>query len=156
MKYTPIESTLFSSNRQHFMARLKPGSVAFFNSNDEMPRNGDLSYVFRQNSDLFWLSGIDQEQSILVLFPDAPLPKYREILFLRKTNEHIAVWEGHKYTKEEARQASGIQSVYWLTDFDNILHSIINYADNIYINTNENDRYAHTVPYRDIRMLADL
>ena len=81
---------------------------------------------------------------------------YREVLFLRQTNEHIAVWEGHKYTKDEAKQASGIENIYWLSDFDNILHSIINYAENIYINTNENDRYLHTVPYRDIRMLENL
>jgi Xaa-Pro aminopeptidase len=92
----------------------------------------------------------------LLLFPDCPNPLYKEVLFLRQTNEHIAVWEGHKYTKDEARVASGIQNIYWLADFDNILHSIINYASNIYINTNENDRYAHTVPYRDIRMLEDL
>lgn len=156
MKYTPVDNNLFTNNRKNFVSRTKSNSVALFFANDEFPRSGDQSFLFKQNPDFFYLSGIDQEQSILLLFPDCPNPLYREVLFLRQTNEHIAVWEGHKYTKEEARQASGIQQVYWLTDFDNIFHSIINYADNIYINTNENDRYAHTVPYRDIRMLDEL
>ncbi|PJJ80142.1 aminopeptidase P N-terminal domain-containing protein [Mucilaginibacter auburnensis] len=156
MKYTPVDNNLFTNNRKSFVSRIKPASLALFYANDEFPRSGDQAFLFKQNPDFFYLSGIDQEQSILLLFPDCPNPLYREVLFLRQTSEHIAVWEGHKYTKEEARQASGIQQVYWLTDFDNILHSIINYADNIYINTNENDRYAHTVPYRDIRMLEEL
>lgn len=156
MKYIPVDNNLFTNNRKSFVLSIKPQSVALFFANDEFPRSGDQAFLFKQNPDFFYLSGIDQEQSILLLFPDCPNPLYKEVLFLRQTNEHIAVWEGHKYTKEEARQASGIQNVYWLSDFDTILHSIINYADNIYINTNENDRYAHTVPYRDIRMLEDL
>ena len=156
MKYLPVDNNLFTNNRKSFVSRIKPASVALFYSNDEFPRSGDQAFLFKQNPDFFYLSGIDQEQSILLLFPDCPNPLYKEVLFLRQTNEHIAVWEGHKYTKEEARVASGIQNVFWLSDFDNILHSIINYANHIYINTNENDRYAHTVPYRDIRMLEDL
>jgi len=156
MKYIPVDNNLFTINRKSFVSRIKPQSVALFFSSDEFPRSGDQAFLFKQNPDFFYLSGIDQEQSILLLFPHCPNPLYREVLFLRQTNEHIAVWEGHKYTKEEAKTASGIQNIYWLSDFDNILHSIINYADNIYINTNENDRYAHTVPYRDIRMLEDL
>ncbi|RVU01811.1 aminopeptidase P family protein [Mucilaginibacter limnophilus] len=156
MKYLPIDNELFTFNRKNFVSRLKPHSLAIFHSNDEFPRSGDQAFIFKQNPDFFYLSGIDQEQSILLLFPDCPNILYKEVLFLRQTNEHIAIWEGHKYTKEEARAASGIQNIYWLSDFENILHSIINYADNIYINTNENDRYAHTVPYRDIRMLNEL
>ncbi len=156
MKYLPVDNNLFTNNRKSFVSRIKPLSIALFYSNDEFPRSGDQAFLFKQNPDFFYLSGIDQEQSILLLFPDCPNPLYKEVLFLRQTSEHIAVWEGHKYTKDEARQASGIQNIYWLSDFDNILHSIINYAENIYINTNENDRYAHTVPYRDIRMLEDL
>nr|WP_294791276.1 aminopeptidase P N-terminal domain-containing protein [uncultured Mucilaginibacter sp.] len=156
MKYLPVDNNLFTNNRKSFVSRIKPLSVALFYSNDEFPRSGDQAFLFKQNPDFFYLSGIDQEQSILLLFPDCPNPLYKEVLFLRQTSEHIAVWEGHKYTKEEARQASGLQNIYWLSDFDNILHSIINYAENIYINTNENDRYAHTVPYRDVRMLEDL
>ena len=156
MKYQPIDNSLFTHNRARFISHIKPDSIAIFHSNDEFPRNGDQTFLFKQNPDFFYLSGIDQEQSILLLFPDCPNPAYREVLFLRQTNEHIAVWEGHKYTKEEAKVASGIQNVYWLQDYDAILHSIINYANNIYINTNENDRYSHTVPYRDIRLFEEL
>ncbi|MDB5109181.1 MAG: X-Pro aminopeptidase [Mucilaginibacter sp.] len=156
MKYFSIEKNLFILNRKNFVSSVKPSSIAIFYSNDEFPRSGDQSFLFKQNPDFFYLTGIDQEQSILILFPDCPNLLYKEVLFLRQTNDHIAVWEGHKYTKEEAKQASGIENVYWLSDFDNILHSIINYAENIYINTNENDRYAYSVPYRDIRMLEAL
>jgi Xaa-Pro aminopeptidase len=156
MKYIPVDNNLFILNRKNFVSRLKSLSIALFNANDEFPRSGDQNFVFKQNADFFYLSGIDQEQSILLLFPDCPNPLYREVLFLRQTNEHIAVWEGHKYTKDEARKASGIQNIYWLEDFDAILHSIVNYADHVYINTNENDRFLPGVPYRDLRMLTDL
>jgi len=156
MKYLPISNILFTNNRKNFAKRTKPSSVAIFHSNDEFPKNGDQNFPFKQNADFFYLTGIDQEQSILIIYPDCPNPLYREVLFLRQTDEHIAVWEGHKYTKEEARNASGIANVYWLQEFDAILHSIINYAEYIYINTNENDRYGHTVPYRDIRMCEQL
>lgn len=156
MKYLPINNEVFTQNRKTFVSRLKPSSIAIFNSNDEFPRSGDQSFLFKQNPDFFYLTGIDQEQSILVLFPECPNPLYKEVLFLRQTNEHIAVWEGHKYTKEEAKAASGITSIYWLDDFETILQTVINYAEHIYINTNENDRYAHTVPYRDMRMLETL
>ena len=156
MKYLPISNALFTNNRKNFVLRTKPNSLAIFHSNDEFPRNGDQTFNFKQNADFFYLTGIDQEQSILVLYPDCPNPLYREVLFLRQTNEQIAIWEGHKYTKAEARATSGIENVYWLHELDAILHSIINYADNIYINTNENDRYSHTVPYRDIRMYEEL
>jgi Xaa-Pro aminopeptidase len=156
MKYLPIDKKLFTSNRKNFVKRTKGNSIAVFHSNDEFPRNGDQTFVFKQNADFFYLSGIDQEQSILVLYPDCPNPLYKEVLFLRQTNEHIAVWEGHKYTKEEARAASGIENIQWLSEYDTILHSIINYADNIYVNTNENDRYSYSVPYRDVRMYEQL
>ncbi|HEY8928236.1 MAG TPA: aminopeptidase P N-terminal domain-containing protein [Mucilaginibacter sp.] len=156
MKYLPINNEVFTHNRKSFVSRLKPSSIAIFNSNDEFPRSGDQSFLFKQNPDFFYLTGIDQEQSILILFPECPNPVYKEVLFLRQTNERIAVWEGHKYTKEEAKAASGITSIYWLDDFETILQTIINYAEHIYINTNENDRYAHTVPYRDMRMLETL
>jgi Xaa-Pro aminopeptidase len=156
MKYLPVNEQLFTLNRKNFVSRLKPRSIAIFHSNDEFLRSGDQNFIFKQNPDFFYLSGIDQEQSILVLFPDCPNPLYKEVLFLRQTSEHIAIWEGHKYTKEEARAASGIQTIFWLQDYDSILHGIINYADNVYINTNENDRYTHTVPYRDMRMFEAL
>ena len=156
MKYLPIQNNLFINNRKNFLERLAPNSLAIFHSNDEFPRNGDQTFPFKQNADFFYLTGIDQEQSVFVFFPDCPNPLYREVLFLRQTDEHIAVWEGHKYTKEEAKQASGITSIYWLQDFDAILHCIINYAENIYVNTNENDRYSYQVPYRDLRMYEQL
>jgi Xaa-Pro aminopeptidase len=156
MKYLSINNGLFIRNRKNFVSRLKNQSIAIFNANDEFPRSGDQNFVFKQNPDFFYLSGIDQEQSILLLFPDCPNPLYREVLFLRQTNEHIAVWEGHKYTKEEAQKASGIDAIFWLQDFDSIFHSIVNYANHIYVNTNENDRFLPGVPYRDLRVLADL
>ncbi|WP_129714293.1 aminopeptidase P family protein [Pedobacter sp. SYP-B3415] len=156
MKYQPIDAKLFSENRVKFEKRLKSNSIAIFQSNDEFPRSGDQSFMFRQNPDLFYLSGIDQEQSILLLYPDCPNPLYKQVLFLRQTNDFIKVWEGHKYTKEQARETSGIQAVYWLDEFDNILQTIVHYADHIYLNTNENDRYAHTVPYRDLRFIDQL
>ena len=156
MKYPTIDQSLFILNRKKFSNQLKNNSLAIFNSSDEFPRSGDQSFVFKQNPDLFYLSGIDQEQTILLLYPDCPNPLYREVLFLRQTNDYIKVWEGYKYTKEQAKAASGIQAVYWLEDFDNILHSIVNYAEHIYLNTNENDRYAHEVPYRDVRFIEKM
>lgn len=151
MKYDPINKKFFTENRRRFTSQMKPKSIAFFQSNDEMPRNGDQTFKFRQNSDIYYLSGIDQEQSILVLFPDCPLSQYKEILFLRQTNEKIAVWEGHKYTVEEAREASGIKMVLWLDEFRMIVPMLMNHAQNIYFNINENDRCAWEVPYRDLR-----
>ena len=156
MKYTAPDASLFVLNRKNFAQRLKPKSIAIFNANDEQLRSGDQNFAFKQNPDLFYLSGIDQEQSILILFPDCPNPLYREVLFLRQTNEHIKVWEGHKYTKEEAKKASGLEQVFWLDEFWTVLQSIIHYAENIYLNTNENDRSVYEVPYRDLRFIQHL
>jgi len=156
MKYKSIDKKLFIENRKKFVSQLQANSIAFFNSNDEMPRNGDGTYSFRQNSDLFWLTGIDQEQTILVIAPGHPLQEYREALFVRKTNEHIAVWEGHKYTKDEARAASGISSVYWVEDFYNMLPVMMHHSHHVYVNLNENDRFVTEVPYRDERFAGDL
>lgn len=156
MKYTPLPQSLYVENRKRFVAQLQPKSIAIFNSNDEMPRIGDQTFSYRQQSDLLYLSGIDQETTILVIAPQHPLEQYREVLFLKKTNEHIAVWEGHKYTIEEAQKASGIKSVYWTDDFAGILPVLMHHSDHVYVNTNENDRYAHTVPYRDLRFIHTL
>ena len=156
MKYTAPDASLFVLNRKNFAQRLKPKSIAIFNANDEQLRSGDQNFAFKQNPDLFYLSGIDQEQSILILFPDCPNPLYREVLFLRQTNDYIKVWEGHKYTKEGAQQASGIQQIFWLDEFWTVLQSIIHYAENIYLNTNENDRSVYEVPYRDLRFIQQL
>ncbi len=156
MKYTPIDNELFKINRKNFSKLLKKNALAVFNSNDEFPRSGDQTYTFKQNPDLFYLSGIDQEQTILLLYPDCPNPLYTEVLFLRQTDEHIAIWEGHKYTKKDASEASGVSSVYWTSEFWNVFSSIVNYSDTIYLNTNENDRYSHSVPYKDLRFIKEV
>ncbi|MBW4888616.1 aminopeptidase P N-terminal domain-containing protein [Mucilaginibacter sp. HMF5004] len=156
MKYLPISPDLFINNRNNFVSRLKPRSIAIFNSSDEFPRSGDQTFIFKQNPDFFYLTGIDQEQCRLILFPDCPNPVYKTVLFLRQTNENIAVWEGHKYTKEEALAVSGITAIFWTDDFENILHSIIHYAENVYLNTNENDRYSHKVVYNDLRFIKKM
>jgi len=156
VRYEAIDSKLFIENRKRFVKQLKPNSVAILNSNDEMPYSGDTNFPFKQNADLFYLSGIDQEQSILVLYPDAAKEDYRELLFLRKTSEQIAVWEGHKYSQEEAQHISGIRKVLWLEDFEMIFNEIMNHADHCYLNLNENDRFASIVPYRDLRSANDL
>ncbi|MFM7017035.1 MAG: aminopeptidase P family protein [Bacteroidota bacterium] len=156
MRYLPIDNQLFIENRARYKAHLLPKSIAFFNANDEMPRSADQNYPFHQHPDLFYLSGIDQEQTLLVLFPDAPLPKYREILFLRKTNEHIAVWEGHKYTKDEARAASGIQTIMWTEDIPSVIPMLMNHCMNVYVNLNENDRFSIEVPYKELRFSNEM
>ncbi|MCU0443627.1 MAG: aminopeptidase P family protein [Microscillaceae bacterium] len=153
MKYLPINPVLFIKNRQNFVAKLKPNSLALFNSNDIMPTNADGTMRFRQNNDLFYLSGIDQEESILVIFPDAKEEKFKEVLFLRETNEHIAVWEGHKYTKSEATQTSGIRSVFWLSEFKTIFNALMGQCENVYLNTNEHSRAAVEVETRDLRFI---
>ncbi len=147
MKYKAIDNRLFIENRKKFTAQMKPNSIAIFTSNYEFVRNGDATLDFKQNSDLFWLSGIDQEDSILVLYPDSPEEAFRECLFMKQTNDTIAVWEGHKYTKEEATATSGIKTVFWNDTFDTAIRSKINYAENIYLSLNENDRYTYKSPY---------
>src|ERR1035437_4196198 len=136
MKYTPLSSQLYIENRKRFSKKLKPNSIAVFNSNDIMPTSADGSMAFIQNTDLFYLSGIDQEESILLVFPDAKNPDHREILFLKETNEHIAIWEGHKYTKEEAILASGIKTIYWMSQFKTIFKSLMGQCEAVYLNTN--------------------
>lgn len=156
MKYLPIDVQLFIENRDRFRLNLLKDSLAIFNSADEFPRNGDQNFKFRQNSDFFYMSGIDQEQSILLIFPESPLEKYREVLFLRETNEHIAVWEGHKYTKEEATATSGIKTVLWLDAFPGVLRELMAQTTNVYLNANENVRYASEVPDRDHRFTKEI
>lgn len=156
MKYEPINPQLFIKNRERLSSNLRSKSLAIFNSNDQMPRNGDQNFPFRQNSDLFYLSGIDQEQTILTLFPDCPIEKYREILFLRETNETIAVWEGPKLTKPEATAISGVKTILWLTEFDAVLKELMAHACNVYLNSNENIRFDTPVPYRDVRFAKEL
>jgi Xaa-Pro aminopeptidase len=151
MKYLAIDSALYSENRRRFVAKMKPNSIAVFVSNDEVPRSADAFYTWRQNPDLFYLTGIDQEQTVLILYPDCPNPKMREVLFLRKTNEHIAIWEGHKYTKEEGKAASGIENILWSESFESTFHVLMTYASTIYLNQNDHDRAASSVPTNEIR-----
>lgn len=153
MKYLPIDSKLFIENRKRFVKKLKPGSLAVFNSNDIQPTNADGTMMFIQNSDLFWMSGIDQEESILLVFPDAKNPAYSEILFLKETNAHIAVWEGHKYTKDEATATSGIKTVHWLSQFHTVFTSLMSECEHVYLNTNEHTRAVVEVETRDARFV---
>lgn len=151
MKYLPIGKDLFIQNRHKLTALLKPESMAVFTSNDVMPTNADGTMPFRQNNDIFYLSGIDQEESILLLFPDYPDPKFREVLFVTETNEHIAVWEGHKYTKEEAYETSGIRTVIWLSQFEQTFNTLMAQAKQVYLNDNEHIRNASVTETREMR-----
>ncbi|HLV39069.1 aminopeptidase P family protein [Xanthomarina sp.] len=140
MKYHLINNKLFIKNRKNFAAKMTSNSLAVFNSNDIYPISADSTMPFQQNRDIFYLSGVDQEESVLVIFPDCPKENHREILFLKETNDHIAVWEGEKLTKEAALSTSGIKTVYWLQDFEKIMHELMSQADTVYINTNEHYR----------------
>lgn len=151
MRYLPIDKNLFIENRKRFVENIIEKSVAIFHSADQSPRNGDQYHPFRQQSDIFYLSGIDQEKSILVLAPNHPNKKLREALFLIKTNEQIAIWEGHKYTMEEARETSGIENIYWLDDFDFNLKEVMSEVDNVYLNRNEYPKFFPDVAERNHR-----
>ncbi len=153
MKYHQIDRKLFSTNRKHFMAQMKPSSLAVFNSNDIYPISADSTMPFEQSRDIFYLSGVDQEESILVMFPDAPSSDHREILFLKETNAHIAVWEGEKLTKEKALKTSGIKTVYWLQDFDKVFYEIMTQCDTVYFNTNEHYRANVETETREARFI---
>lgn len=130
---------------------MEKNSIAIFNSNDELPSNGDATYKFRQNSDLYWLCGIDQEDTMLILFPDNPDPKFREVLVLVRPNELKEKWDGKRLRAAEGKEIAGISTVIWLDSLEGILQPWIHLADNIYLNTNENDRKANQVPVRDYR-----
>lgn len=151
VRYDTIDPIMFIENRNKISKKLKINSLAVFHSNDEMPRNGDCTFPYRQNSNLFYLSGIDQEESILLLFPDCPNPLYREVLFVLETSEYIKVWEGPKYSIQEANKVSGIETVFWLKDFDTIFNLLTNWADNIYVNQNEHDRANFDVDSKNLR-----
>lgn len=153
MKYHQIDRNLFIKNRKKFTTEMKPKSVAVFNSNDIYPISADSTMPFQQHRDIFYLSGVDQEESILLLCPDAPYEHLREILFVRETNDHIAVWEGEKLTKERAFEVSGIKSVYWLQDFEKILFEVMTYCDTMYINTNEHYRSSVQTETREARFV---
>lgn len=153
MRYEQIHSELFVYNRQNFVKHLMPCSLAVFHSNDVMPTNADGTMAFRQNNDLLYLSGVDQEESILLLFPDAKDERNREILFIRETNDHILTWEGYKLTKEQAREVSGIKHIFWTSEFKQVLNTLMAEAEHVYLNTNEHLRAVVEVETRDARFI---
>ncbi len=156
MKYHQIPAALFIENRKKFTAQMTKNTLAIFNSNDIYPISADSTIPFQQHRDIFYLSGVDQEESILVLFPTASNPAHKEILFLKETNDHIAVWEGAKLNKEQAFAATGIKTVYWLQQFDTILKQLMAEASGVYINTNEHLRADTTVQTREDRFVLKL
>ncbi|MBD0375337.1 MAG: aminopeptidase P N-terminal domain-containing protein [Flavisolibacter sp.] len=156
MKNLPLNSELFITNRKRFTERMTPNSIAIFVSNDEVPSNGDALYPFRQNSDLYWLSGVTQEDSMVVLFPDNPDAKYREVLVLVRPNELKEKWDGKRLRKEEATAISGIDKIVWLDSIDALLQQWVHLADTIYLDTNENDRKASLLRTRDYRFVDEL
>ncbi|MCD4745913.1 MAG: aminopeptidase P N-terminal domain-containing protein [Bacteroidales bacterium] len=151
MKYKPINKKRYITNRLKLVKKLKPCSLSIINSNDEMPRNGDQDFPFRQNSDLFYLTGLDQEKCILTIYPDHPVEKYREIIFTTKPNEQETIWYGHKYTKEEISKISGIKSIMCLDNFEDVLKEMMINAKCVYLNFNENVKFQSEVPYKDLR-----
>ena len=151
MRYTPLPASQFVEARKRLAAKIKPRSLVILHSNDVLPTNADGTMGFAQNSDLFYLSGVDQEESILVIFPDAGDEKHREMLFVRETSEHIAIWEGEKLTKEQATSRSGIKQVHWLQEFETIFRQVMCQAEQVYLNSNEHPRAKIEVETREIR-----
>ncbi len=155
MRHQPIDNLLFKTNRERFVCCLPKDSTTVLFSNDQYPRNGDQIYKFRQNSDLFYLSGIDQEKTILLLSPECPNKKLREALFIIKTNEKLAIWEGHKYTKDEAKEISGIENIFWLEDFEASLREALSFTKTVFLNSNEYVKYFNDVPDRNHRFALE-
>lgn len=155
MKAVAFPSALFTLNRERLAVRLLPRSLAVLNANDVMPSNADGTMGHLQNADLFYLTGIHQEETVLLLAPDAFDPKQREILFLRQPNEHLAIWEGHKLTQEQATAISGVKNVKWLSEFPVIFRSLMCELEIVYLNTNEHQRADVTVETRDMRFVRD-
>lgn len=156
MKYHPLNPQIFVQNRQRFTKAMLPNSIAIFVSNDEWPMNGDAIHAFKQNSDLFWLSGITQEDSMVILFPDNPDPKYREVLVLVRPNELKEKWDGKRLRANEAKQLSGMPIVVWLDGIDALLQTWIHLADHIYLDSNENDRKANLIRSREYRFIDEM
>ena len=151
MKYLKLHSEIFIHNRHRFADKMVDNAIAIFNSNDELPTNGDQLYKFKQNADLYWLTGIEQEDTMLILFPGNPDPKFREVLVLVRPNEIKEKWDGHRLRKQEAQQISGIETIVWLDALDGLLQAWVHLAETIYLNTNENDRKSNFVAVRDYR-----
>ena len=153
MKYLPIDSKLFKKNRSKFVSQMLPNSIAVFNSNDIFSTGADSTLPFYQHRNIFYLSGVDQEESILVLNPNANNPAHKEILFLKETNDHIAIWEGAKLNKDQAKSSTGIQSVYWLDEFETIFSKLMTNVDKVYFNNNDHYRKAVEMQTREDRFL---
>jgi Xaa-Pro aminopeptidase len=156
MKYLALPQQLYNQNRARFIKKMKPNSIAIFPSNLNLPENSDAQYAFRPNSDILWLSGIRQEKTMVVLYPDNPDVYAREILVLLRPNEHLEKWEGHKLRKEEATSISGIKNVQWLDSFDAVLHVMMHQADTVYLNSNENDRLDLSIPRLDLTYVNEI
>lgn len=156
MKYLPLNPNIFISNRKRFIKEMQPNSIAIFVSNDEFPSNGDALHSFKQNSDLFWLSGIEQEDSMVILFPDCSDAKYREVLVLVRPNELKEKWDGKRLRANEAKNISGIETIVWLDSIDALLQTWVHLADNIYLDSNENDRKASIIRTREYRFIDEM
>lgn len=156
MKYLPLNSTIFINNRKRFIKEMKPNSIAIFVSNDEWPSNGDALHHFKQNSDLYWLSGVEQEDSMVILFPDCPDAKYKEVLVLVRPNEMKEKWDGKRLRASEATAISGIHTIVWLDSIDAMLQTWIHLADTIYLDSNENDRKTSLVRSKEYRFIDEM
>ena len=156
MKYHPLNPELFKQNRERFVKELPARTIAIFGSNDAFPSNGDALHAFKQNSDLFWLCGIEQEDTMLILFPDNPDPKYREVLVLVRPNELKEKWDGRQLRVKEAQAISGISTIVWLDSIDALLQAWIHLADTICLDSNENDRKASLIRSREYRFIDEI
>lgn len=156
MKKVLIQKEFFTENRKNFIVKLLPNSLAIFHSNDVFPRNGDQSFKFRQQSDLFYLTGIEQEKTILLLYPDCPNPDLREVVFIVEPNETLRTWEGFKYSKKEATEISGIQKIKWIEQFDAVLAEVMSFVENVYLNAIEYAKFSTEVPYKDLRFAREI
>lgn len=156
MKHLPLNPELFIQNRKRLTARLENNAITIFNSNDELPANGDALHTFRQNSDLYWLCGIEQEDTMVIFFPGNPDPKYREVLVLVRPNEMKEKWDGRRLREKEAKEICGIETIVWLDSLPALLQGWIHLADIIYLNTNENDRKSSMVQVRDYRFIEEM
>lgn len=156
MRYEAIDHTVFKNNRQRFMRKMQADSIAIFHSNDLMPREGNVFHPFRQNSGLFYLSGLDQAETVLILFPDCVKEGFQELAFIKRSNAFNQIWEGAGLSKQKARQLSGIQQIYWLEEMDFILHELILLAKRIYVNTDEHSYLSHDLELKNQRMTKQL
>ena len=156
MRYEKLSSTLFIKNRAKLIELLPPKSMVIISSNDIMPTNADGTMGFKQNSDLYYLSGLDQEETLLIIYPDAPEDQYKEIAFVKETSELIEIWEGHKFTKQEAIEISGIKNIQWTSNFEQVLKTIIYSAEQIYLIDNEHIRNSSLVETQNDRLNLEI